>query len=129
LDVIDSSDRFEVNLGIEDRINHKYVMKLNCLIVDDEPLARKGLEEYVKEVSFLHLAGTCENALKAAAYLKENSIDLMLLDIQMPKLSGIDFLKTLKNPPMVIFYYSVLGIRIRKLFAGCNRLPGETHSL
>ena len=78
-------------------------MKLNCLIVDDEPLARKGLEEYVKEVGFLHLAGTSENALKATAYLKENSIDLMLLDIQMPKLSGIDFLKTLKNPPMVIF--------------------------
>lgn len=78
-------------------------MKLNCLIVDDEPLARKGMEEYVKEISFLQLAGSCENAVKASAYLNDGKVDLMLLDIQMPKLSGIEFLKTLKNPPLVIF--------------------------
>ncbi len=78
-------------------------MKLNCLIVDDEPLARKGLEEYVNEVAFLHLAGSCENALKASARLHDDTIDLMLLDIQMPKLSGIEFLRTLKKPPLVIF--------------------------
>jgi DNA-binding LytR/AlgR family response regulator len=78
-------------------------MKLNCLIVDDEPLARKGMEEYVKEIAFLQLAGSCENAVKASAYLNEGKIDLMLLDIQMPKISGIEFLKTLKNPPLVIF--------------------------
>lgn len=77
--------------------------KINCLIVDDEPLARKGLEEYVQEVDFLHLAGKCENAMKAASFLKEENIDLILLDIQMPKVSGIDFLKTLRNPPMIIF--------------------------
>lgn len=78
-------------------------MKLNCLIIDDEPMARKGLEEYVHEVDFLHLAGQCENAVKASALLQEGNIDLLLLDIHMPKLSGIEFLKTLKNPPMVIF--------------------------
>jgi DNA-binding LytR/AlgR family response regulator len=78
-------------------------MKLNCLIVDDEPLARKGMEEYVKEVEFLQLTGSCENAVKASAFLNDGHVDLMLLDIQMPKLSGIDFLKTLKNPPLVIF--------------------------
>ena len=78
-------------------------MILNCLIVDDEPLARKGMEEYVKEISFLQLTGSCENAVKASAFLNEGTIDLMLLDIQMPKLSGIEFLKTLKNPPLVIF--------------------------
>lgn len=78
-------------------------MKLNCLIVDDEPLARKGLEEYINEIAFLQLAGSCENAMKASARLSEGNIDLMLLDIQMPKLSGIEFLKTLKNPPLVIF--------------------------
>jgi len=78
-------------------------MKLNCLIIDDEPVARKGLEEYVIEVDFLHLAGKCENALKASAQLHSGNIDLLLLDIHMPKLSGIEFLKTLKNPPMVIF--------------------------
>ncbi|MCW5911449.1 MAG: response regulator transcription factor [Cyclobacteriaceae bacterium] len=78
-------------------------MKLNCLIIDDEPVARNGLEEYVNEVDFLHLAGKCENAVKASALLNEGNINLLLLDIHMPKLSGIEFLKTLKNPPMVIF--------------------------
>lgn len=78
-------------------------MKLNCLIIDDEPVARKGLEEYVTEVEFLHLAGKCENAVKGSALLHDGKIDLLLLDIHMPKLSGIEFLKTLKNPPMVIF--------------------------
>ncbi len=78
-------------------------MKLNCLIIDDEPVARKGLEEYVTEVEFLHLAGKCENAVKASALLHDGKIDLLLLDIHMPKLSGIEFLKTLKNSPMVIF--------------------------
>lgn len=78
-------------------------MKLNCLIVDDEPVARKGLEEYVRDVEFLALAGKCENAMKATTFLNQGNIDLLLLDIHMPKLSGIDFLKTLKNPPMVIF--------------------------
>jgi DNA-binding LytR/AlgR family response regulator len=78
-------------------------MKLNCLIIDDEPVARKGLEEYVKEVEFLQLAGSFGDAIKASSFLKENPIDLMLLDIQLPKLSGIEFLRTLRNPPMVIF--------------------------
>lgn len=77
--------------------------KMNCLIVDDEPVARRGLEEYVSETSFLHLAGSCENASVAAAMLAGNSVDLILLDIQMPKVTGIEFLKTLKNPPLVIF--------------------------
>jgi DNA-binding LytR/AlgR family response regulator len=77
-------------------------MKMNCLIVDDEPIARKGMEEYVREIEFLHLVGQCENPLKAAAMLSEHQVDLLLLDIQMPKLSGIEFLKTLRNPPLVI---------------------------
>ncbi len=78
-------------------------MKLNCLIIDDEPVARSGMEEYVNEVDFLHLVGKCENPLKAATYLKEHRVDLLLLDIHMPKISGIEFLKTLKDPPMAIF--------------------------
>lgn len=78
-------------------------MKLNCLIIDDEPVARKGMEEYVREIDFLNLVAKCENPLKATTYLNEGGIDLLLLDIQMPRLSGIEFLKTLKNPPMVIF--------------------------
>ena len=67
-------------------------MKLNCLIVDDEPVARNGLEEYVKEVDFLHLIAKCENATKALTFMDEGLIDLIFLDVQMPKLSGIDFL-------------------------------------
>ncbi len=78
-------------------------MKLNCLIVDDEPIARRGLQEYVDDIAFLHPLGSCENALKASHFLNEHKVDLIYLDIQMPKLSGIDFLKTLKNPPLTIF--------------------------
>lgn len=78
-------------------------MKLKCLIVDDEPMARKGLEEYVKDISFLEHAGSCENALKAKEFLRHNSVDLMLLDINMPHLTGIEFLKALESRPIVIF--------------------------
>jgi DNA-binding LytR/AlgR family response regulator len=78
-------------------------MKMNCLIIDDEPIARKGLEEYVKEVEFLRLVAQCESASKAIAYLQETTVDLIFLDIQMPKLSGIEFLKSLTHPPMAIF--------------------------
>lgn len=77
-------------------------MKLNCLIIDDEPLARKGISEYVKEIDFLHLAGECGSAAEAASIIANQHIDLLLLDIQMPRLSGIDFLKTLTHPPMAI---------------------------
>jgi DNA-binding LytR/AlgR family response regulator len=78
-------------------------MKLNCLIIDDEPVARKGLAEYAKDVEFLNVVAQCENAMKASTFLQEEKIDLLFLDIQMPKLSGVDFLKSLKNPPMTIF--------------------------
>lgn len=77
-------------------------MKLNCLIIDDEPLARKGLQEYVQEIDFLNCVATCEDAVKAATYLNGQKIDLIYLDIHMPKVSGIDFLKTLSKPPLTI---------------------------
>ncbi|HEX8037759.1 MAG TPA: LytTR family DNA-binding domain-containing protein [Chryseosolibacter sp.] len=78
-------------------------MKLNCLIIDDEPVARKGLQEYVDEIDFLQRVASCENALKASHYLNQQRIDLIYLDIHMPRLSGIEFLKTLKHPPLTIF--------------------------
>ena len=77
-------------------------MKLNCLIIDDEPIARKGLEEHVQEIEFLNCIASCENALKASTYLNEQKIDLLYLDIHMPKVTGLDFLKSLKNPPLAI---------------------------
>jgi DNA-binding LytR/AlgR family response regulator len=76
---------------------------INCIIIDDEPLARKGLKEYIADVGFLHLAGEFDNPLKAAEILAKKKADLLFLDIQMPKITGIDFLKTLKHPPPVIF--------------------------
>jgi len=75
-------------------ICQELTMKLNCLIIDDEPVARKGMEEYVKEVEFLQLIAKCENPMKAAPYLEQGIVDLIFLDIRMPKISGIEFLIT-----------------------------------
>ena len=77
-------------------------MKINCLVIDDEPLAREGLAGYVNDLDFLHLVGECESPLEAGTLLDTHEIDLIFLDVQMPKLNGIDFLKTLRHPPLVI---------------------------
>jgi DNA-binding LytR/AlgR family response regulator len=77
-------------------------MNINCIIIDDEPLARKGLTEYVHNVDFLSLTGSYEDALKAAAAISENEIDLLFLDIELPHINGLDFIKTLQHPPLVI---------------------------
>ena len=79
-----------------------HCMKLRCLIIDDEPVARKGMLEFISEVAFLHVEGQCENAMKAAQFLQSTPVDLIFLDIQMPKVSGIDFLKSLASPPMTL---------------------------
>jgi DNA-binding LytR/AlgR family response regulator len=71
--------------------------------VDDEPLARGILEKYVSDCPFLELAGTCSNAFEAIELLSKNDIGLIFLDVNMPKLSGISMMKTLENPPEVIF--------------------------
>ena len=76
---------------------------INVLIVDDEPLAQDIIETYVNRVNELNLVGRCSNAMEANEMLQNNKIDLMFLDIQMPQLTGVDFLKTLTNPPLVIF--------------------------
>jgi DNA-binding LytR/AlgR family response regulator len=78
-------------------------MAIKCVIVDDEPLAIEIVESYVGRIEQLQLIGTFRNAIQAFAFLQQQSVDLIFLDIQMPKLSGIDFLRTLKNPPKVIF--------------------------
>jgi DNA-binding LytR/AlgR family response regulator len=77
-------------------------MKLNCIIVEDEPVARKVLEEYISDIDFLALQGKAENPIKANAILNAQPIDLMFLDINMPKMSGIDFLRTSNSLPMAI---------------------------
>lgn len=78
-------------------------MKLRCLIVDDEPLALDVLETFVERLDNLELVCRCNNAVEAYNCLQNEHIDLMFLDIQMPKLTGIDFLKSIPNPPRVIF--------------------------
>ncbi|QLG46935.1 LytR/AlgR family response regulator transcription factor [Costertonia aggregata] len=76
--------------------------QLNCLIIDDEPIAREGINDYCKEVPFLNVAALCKNVLQANHYLESNEIDLIFLDINMPILSGVDWLKDLKKSPPVI---------------------------
>jgi DNA-binding LytR/AlgR family response regulator len=76
---------------------------INVIIVDDEPLAQDVLETYIEKVPELNLVKKCNNAFEANEALKMHGIDLMFLDIQMPQLTGIDFLKTLVKPPLVIF--------------------------
>lgn len=76
--------------------------KINCIIVEDEPLAAKVLSDYIKEVHFLELQGIFKDAILATDYLRDNQPDLIFLDIHLPKLKGMAFLKTLTNPPAVI---------------------------
>jgi two-component system, LytTR family, response regulator len=75
---------------------------INCVIIDDEPLAREGLASYVREIDFLHLVATCENPLELIKLMNQHPIDLIFLDIQMPKMNGLDFLKAVQNPPIVV---------------------------
>lgn len=77
-------------------------MILKCLIVDDEPIARQILERYIGEVPNLIVSGTCKNAFEAIDFLHQNNVDIVFLDINMPKLSGINFLRTMKVTPNVI---------------------------
>ncbi len=93
---------------------------INVIIVDDEPLAQDVLETYIEKMPELNLVRKCSNALEANEVLKANEIDLMFLDIQMPQLTGVDFLKTLKNPPLVIFTtaypnYAIEGFELNAL--------------
>ncbi|GAA4272752.1 response regulator [Aquimarina gracilis] len=77
--------------------------KITCLVVDDEPLARDILVNYISRVDNLELIGNCANALEAFNVIAKKNVDLLFLDIEMPEITGTDFLKQLNNPPKVIF--------------------------
>ena len=92
-------------------------MKYSILIVDDEPPARKLLSDYVSKVGSLELTGVCSNGEEALKFLKENQVDILLLDIRMPLMTGMDLLNELKDKPLTIFVtayeeYAVKGYEL-----------------
>jgi DNA-binding LytR/AlgR family response regulator len=78
-------------------------MKLRCLLIDDEPPALKVLASHISQLNGLEIVGQCKNALEALDVLHQKTVDVLFLDIKMPKLLGTEFLKNLSNPPKVIF--------------------------
>ncbi|NVM66672.1 DNA-binding LytR/AlgR family response regulator [Mucilaginibacter sp. SG538B] len=74
----------------------------NCLIVDDEPLAREVLRRYINQIPMLNLIGECGNAVQAISILKQQHIDLLFLNIQMPQITGLDLIGTLVNAPKIV---------------------------
>lgn len=115
---------------------------IKCIIVEDEPLAVKILSDYVSQVPFLELQGTFKDAILATDFLRHNNTDLIFLDIHLPKLKGMDFLKTLKDPPAVIIttayhQYAVEGFNLNvtdyllkpfefeRFFAAVNKVKTE----
>ena len=96
------------------------MQKIKCLIVEDEPLAAEVLEDYISQVPFLELKETSGDALFALEILQKDPIDLMFLDIHLPKLKGLDFIRTLKNPPQIIITtayqdYAIQGYELNVL--------------
>jgi DNA-binding LytR/AlgR family response regulator len=92
-------------------------MAIRCLAIDDEPLALKQIGGYIKKTPFLELIALCRNAFEAMEYLKSGQINLMFVDISMPDLSGMDFVKSLSDKPLIIFTtayseYAVEGFRV-----------------
>jgi len=90
---------------------------IRCIAIDDEPLALKQLAEYIKKTPFLELMGQYDSALQAIEGLANSSVDLMFVDINMPDLSGLDFVRSLEKPPMIIFVtayseYAVEGFKV-----------------
>ncbi|SHN10974.1 LytR/AlgR family response regulator transcription factor [Mucilaginibacter sp. OK098] len=90
---------------------------ITCIITDDEPFARKGLQGYIEKIGFLDLKGVCEDALQLSDVLQKQPVDLLFLDIQMPHISGVEFIKALTKPPKVIFttafeQYAVQGFEL-----------------
>ncbi len=77
-------------------------MKIRCLIIDDEPLAQRVIERYAEKISFIEIVCKCNNAIEAIEMLHNQKIDVIFLDINMPRLTGMEFLKSLKSPPLVI---------------------------
>ncbi|MGQ1785815.1 MULTISPECIES: LytR/AlgR family response regulator transcription factor [unclassified Saccharicrinis] len=93
---------------------------IKCIAIDDEPLAMRQIEAYIKETLFLDLVGTFRNAMDALNFLNSHPVDLMFVDIQMPKLNGLDLVKSLTHQPQIIFItaysqYAIDGFKLDAL--------------
>ncbi|HXB30318.1 MAG TPA: LytTR family DNA-binding domain-containing protein [Puia sp.] len=114
-------------------------MILKCIIIDDEPIARKVLQEFIEEIDYLELTGQAENPIKAMSLLQGNDVDIIFLDINMPKINGIDFLKTSKFSSNIIITtaypvyaveaygldvldYLVKPIAFKRFLKACNKV-------
>lgn len=115
---------------------------LKCIAIDDEPLALRQLKSYIAKIPYLELAASCNNALEAQIFLASNSADLIFVDINMPDLNGVDFVRTLIDKPMVIFTtayseYAVEGFKLDAVdyllkpfgFADFSRSAAKANSL
>ena len=92
-------------------------MNIRCLAIDDEPLALQQLVTYIQKVPFLELAAQCQSAIEARAFLEQDTVDAIFCDINMPDLNGMDFVKSLVSPPLIVFTtaysdYAVEGFRV-----------------
>lgn len=95
-------------------------MKIQCLLIDDEPPALKVLSRYISDIGNMEIVGQCRNAIEALSVLQEKKVDVIFLDIKMPRILGTDFLKNLSHPPQVIFVtayreYAVDGFELDAL--------------
>ena len=93
---------------------------IRCIIIDDEPLALQQMEGYVKKIPYLELVASCQSAIDAQKVLETEKIDAMFCDINLPELNGLDFVKSLNNPPMVVFTtayseYAVEGFQLNAI--------------
>ena len=77
--------------------------KLRCIVIDDEPIGRELIVDFVKTIPFLELQASYEDPIDALAYLQSNEVDIVFSDIEMPKINGIDLIRTLTKPPSIIF--------------------------
>lgn len=115
---------------------------LKCIAIDDEPLALRQLKSYIEKIPYLELTATCNNALEAQQFLAAQHVDLIFVDINMPDLSGVEFVRSLVDRPMVIFTtayseYAVEGFKLDAVdyllkpfsFADFSRSAGKANSL
>ena len=91
---------------------------LQCLVVDDEPIARQGIMDLIQRIDFLHITASCASAMEAIRFVETNKIDVIFLDINMPSMNGLEMLDKMESPPIVIITtayseYAIEGYRLQ----------------